>query len=80
VHYGIRPTDISLGSVSEGVVAKVIVVEPTGAETELLVQVGEVKLVVVLHGRVTVQPDDLVGLIIDTSKVHLFDGASEKRI
>ncbi len=80
VHYGIRPTDISLGTASEGVAAKVVVVEPTGAETELLVQVGESQLVVVLHGRTNVQPDDIVGLLIKTDKVHLFDGATEKRI
>ena len=80
VHYGIRPTDISIGAASEGVAAKVVVVEPTGAETELLVQVGESKLVVVLHGRTNVQPDDIVGLLIKTDKVHLFDGATEKRI
>ena len=80
VHYGIRPTDISIGAANEGVAAKVVVVEPTGAETELLVQVGESQLVVVLHGRTNVQPDDMVGLVIKTDKVHLFDGASEKRL
>jgi multiple sugar transport system ATP-binding protein len=80
VHYGIRPTDISIGAAGEGVPAKVVVVEPTGAETELLVEVGESKLVVVLHGRTHVQPDDVVSLIIKADKVHLFDGASEKRI
>ena len=68
------------GAAGEGVSAKVVVVEPTGAETELLVQVGESKLVVVLHGRTDVQPDDIVGLLIKTDKVHLFDGATEKRI
>jgi multiple sugar transport system ATP-binding protein len=80
VHYGIRPTDISLGAENEGVAATVVVVEPTGAETELLVQVGGSKLVVVLHGRTNVQPDDKVGLIIKTEKVHLFDAASQQRL
>jgi multiple sugar transport system ATP-binding protein len=81
VHYGIRPTDISIGAVGAGAVsAKVVVVEPTGAETELLVQVGESQLVVVLHGRTNVQPDDIVGLIIQADKVHLFDAVTEKRI
>jgi multiple sugar transport system ATP-binding protein len=80
IHYGIRPTDISIGAASEGVAAKVVVVEPTGAETELLVQVGESQLVVVLHGRTNVQPNDVVGLIIKADKVHLFDGVSERRI
>jgi multiple sugar transport system ATP-binding protein len=38
VHYGIRPTDLKLAD--SGIAAKVVVVEPTGAETELLVDVG----------------------------------------
>jgi multiple sugar transport system ATP-binding protein len=80
VHYGIRPTDVSVGAASEGVAAKVVVVEPTGAETELLVQVGDSQLVIVLHGRTTVQPDDIVGLLIETEKIHLFDGVTEKRM
>ncbi len=78
VHYGIRPTDIALST--QGVQAKVVVVEPTGAETELLVQVGQSQLTVVLHGRTAVQPGDMVHLSVDTDKVHLFDGQSEQRI
>jgi multiple sugar transport system ATP-binding protein len=78
VHYGIRPTDIALSN--QGVEAKVVVVEPTGAETELLVQVGQSQLTVVLHGRTAVQPGDTVHLSVDTDKVHLFDGQSEQRI
>ena len=80
VHYGIRPGDIGIGDAASGIAAKVIVVEPTGAETELLLEVGETKFVVVLHGRTAVQPDDTVGLLIDGSKVHLFDHASGKRL
>jgi multiple sugar transport system ATP-binding protein len=80
VHYGIRPTDIALSSQGQGVEAKVVVVEPTGAETELLVQVGQSQLTVVLHGRTAVQPGDTVYLSVDTDKVHLFDGQSEQRI
>ena len=39
VDYGIRPTDLVLAD--QGVPAKVVVVEPTGAETELLLEVGK---------------------------------------
>jgi multiple sugar transport system ATP-binding protein len=59
----------------EGVPAQVIVVEPTGAETELLLQVGNARMIVVTHGRTMVQPDDMVGLRIDPAKVHVFDQA-----
>ena len=71
VHYGIRPTDLVLAD--QGIAAKVVVVEPTGAETELLLQIGEHTLVLVMHGRTQAQPDDTVYLAIDASKAHVFD-------
>jgi multiple sugar transport system ATP-binding protein len=82
VHYGIRPTDLVLGS--QGVPAKVVVVEPTGAETELLVEVGQgdaaQRLVVVMHGRTAAQPDDLVHLSLDPAKAHIFDANGGARL
>jgi multiple sugar transport system ATP-binding protein len=80
VHYGIRPGDIHLSPTAQGIAAKVIVVEPTGAETELLVQVGDAQVVVVIHGRTSAQPDETVHLVIDTDKAHVFDTASGKRL
>jgi multiple sugar transport system ATP-binding protein len=80
VHYGIRPTDITLTPAGQGIAAEVVVVEPTGAETELLVKVGEFNLVVTLHGRTDAQPGETVYLHIDPAKTHLFDAASEQRL
>jgi multiple sugar transport system ATP-binding protein len=80
VHYGIRPGDIGLTTPDRGIAAKVVVVEPTGAETELLLEVGGEQLIVVLHGRTAVQPDERVGLLIDGAKAHLFDQGSGQRI
>jgi multiple sugar transport system ATP-binding protein len=78
VHYGIRPTDLALAE--QGIPAQVVVVEPTGAETELLVQVGEQQLVLVMHGRTDAQPDQTVYLAVDPAKAHLFDAASGARL
>jgi multiple sugar transport system ATP-binding protein len=78
VHYGARPGDLELAP--EGVPARVVVVEPTGAETELLVEVGGQQLILVLHGRTAVQPDETVHLRIDPAKAHVFDGASGQRL
>ena len=82
VHYGIRPTDLLLADT--GVPARVVVVEPTGAETELLVEVGQgdaaQRLVVVMHGRTAAQPDDTVHLTLDAAKAHVFDGGSGLRL
>ena len=60
--------------------AKVVVVEPTGAETELLVRVGDQTMTLVTHGRPQVGPDDRVHLGIATDKIHLFDGQSGQRL
>ena len=80
VHYGIRPGDIHLSPTDHGIAAKVIVVEPTGAETELLLQVGDAQIIVVIHGRTSASPDETVHLVIDTDKAHVFDSASGKRL
>ncbi|WP_137895879.1 sn-glycerol-3-phosphate ABC transporter ATP-binding protein UgpC [Ramlibacter sp. 2FC] len=80
VHFGVRPSDLSLSQTGEGVAAKVVVVEPTGAETELLLQVGDSKLVLVMHGRTGAQPDDTVHLRMEAAKAHVFDGESGQRL
>jgi multiple sugar transport system ATP-binding protein len=82
VHYGIRPGDLKLAAA--GIPAQVVVVEPTGAETELLLQVGSgsstQQIVLVLHGRTDAQPGETVHLAIDAAKAHVFDGQSGQRL
>ena len=80
VHYGIRPGDITMVDPGQGIPATVVVVEPTGAETELILQVGETALTLVLHGRTDVKPDQVVGLAIAADKVHLFEKSGGRRI
>ena len=80
VVYGVRPGDLSLSATGQGIPAKVIVVEPTGAETELLLEVGGSRMIVVLHGRTSVLPDELVHLEIAPGKAHVFDAASGLRL
>jgi multiple sugar transport system ATP-binding protein len=78
VHYGIRPGDLSLAD--SGIAAKVFVVEPTGAETEVLLQVGDAQLTLVMHGRTSSRPDDTVYLSVAAAHAHVFDRASGKRL
>ncbi len=80
VSYGIRPGDISIKTSGQGIPAKVIVVEPTGAETELLLEVGGVQIVTVMHGRTDAKPDDIVQLHIDANKAHIFEVQTGKRL
>jgi multiple sugar transport system ATP-binding protein len=76
VAYGVRPGHLGLGGGERAVPAEVIVVEPTGAETELLVRAGSEQIVVVMHGRTDVRPGDAIALAVDSDGVHLFDPAS----
>ncbi len=82
VAYGIRPADLGLaGAGADGAVpAEIVVVEPTGAETELLIQAGDAQLILVMHGRPNVNPGDRIGLAVDPGKVHVFDQASGARL
>ena len=81
VTYGVRPGDLMLsrGNGNE-VPAEVIVVEPTGNETELLLQAGQSQIILVAHGRPQVDPGARIGLGIDPASVHLFDQATGNRL
>jgi len=78
VHYGIRPGDLQLAET--GIAAEVVVVEPTGAETELLLKIDQQQLTLVLHGRTAASPGDVVHLAIDAAKAHVFDGQGGQRL
>jgi multiple sugar transport system ATP-binding protein len=80
VSYGIRPGDLSISRSNQGIAAKVVVVEPTGAETELLLEVGGARIVTVMHGRTDAKPDDIVYLEIDANKAHIFEAQTGKRL
>jgi multiple sugar transport system ATP-binding protein len=56
------------------------VTEPTGAETELLLEVGGAQWIVVIHGRTQAQPGETVYLGIDPGCVHLFSAADGERL
>ena len=70
VTYGIRPEHLTLDET--GFRAEVAVLEPTGAETQVLARCGGQTLVAVLRERVDLKPGDSIGLKPDLSAVHLF--------
>jgi len=82
VAYGVRPGDLKLTSANaaNAVPGEIVVVEPTGAETELLIQAGEAQVILVTHGRPEVNPGDRIGLAVDPAKVHLFDQGTGARL
>ncbi len=78
VKYGLRPEHLSLAG--DGIPAEVEVVEPMGAETEVLVKVGGQSFIVMTHGRASFGPGEKVRLAPQAAHAHLFDAASGRRL
>jgi multiple sugar transport system ATP-binding protein len=80
VAYGIRPEHMRFGGGADSVQCEVVVVEPTGAETEFVLKIGASQLLLRTHGRPAVNPGDHVGLAISPTDVHLFDRQTGVRV
>ena len=75
VIYGVRPEHLSLGT-SGGIQTRVVVVEPTGANTEVYSRFCDVDLISIFRERHDFRMDDMVHLIPDHAHTHLFDAGS----
>jgi len=80
VVYGIRPEHLALAEPGDGLTADVVVVEPTGADTQVVCRVGGQDVIAVLRDRVACRAGDRVGLRPDASRAHLFDASSGARL
>ena len=78
VNYGIRPEHFQLRN--DGLPAKVVVVEPTGSETQVIVRVGGQELTCVFRDRISAEPGSTLYIAPDPDRVHLFDETSGLRI
>ena len=78
VIYGIRPEHIALDD--SGVDVEVVVVEPTGAETQIICRIGEDDIMVAQREWLTVNAHDRLTIKPDIDKVHLFDAETGERI
>jgi multiple sugar transport system ATP-binding protein len=78
VKYGIRPEHLSIGG--QGIPAEIEVVEPMGAETEVLLKVGGQSFTVMTHGRAAYGPGEHVSLAPQSAQAHLFDASSGQRL
>jgi multiple sugar transport system ATP-binding protein len=76
--YGIRPEHLVLDPA--GMQASVVVVEPTGSETQVVLRIGDTTLSGAFRERVTARPGDILPVRPDVNLVHLFDGDTGRRI
>jgi len=80
VVYGSRPEHIDMASGNEGVPTEVVVVEPTGADTQVFTKIAGVEVTSIFRERHDFRPGATIRLKPDTSRAHLFDAASGKRL
>jgi len=78
VHYGIRPEHLAIAD--SGVEVTIVLVEPTGSETKVLMRLGDQNLVGVFRERLRAERGETLRLAIDGRAVHLFDCETDRRI
>jgi multiple sugar transport system ATP-binding protein len=75
---GVRPEHFTLAD--DGVEAEVQVVEPTGAELQVVARLGGSDVIAVFRERHQFKPGDKIRLKPDPNLVHLFDEQTGKRL
>ncbi|MBY5370223.1 ABC transporter ATP-binding protein [Rhizobium leguminosarum] len=76
--YGLRPEYILLDA--NGLPGEIVVIEPTGYETHLILRLGGSDLSCVFRERVSARPGETLRVAIDAAHVHLFDAESGRRL
>jgi multiple sugar transport system ATP-binding protein len=78
VVYGIRPEHLDIAD--DGFEAEVVVIEPTGSETQLFARLGQQEIVAVFRERHEFSPGQKIRLKPRAPVAHLFDASSGQRI
>ncbi len=78
VVYGIRPEHLTINQ--GGAQAEVMLIEPTGAETQISVDMGGATIVATVRDRLALRAGDTISIAADPSKVHLFDVVSGRTL
>ena len=76
--YGVRPEHFTIAD--DGAEAEIVVVEPTGSETQVFAKLGGEQVVAVFRERHQFNPGDKIRLKPDPALVHLFDETTGKRL
>src|SRR5207253_5093967 len=76
--YGVPPEHFTIAE--DGAEAEIIVVEPTGSETQVFAKLGGEQVGAVFRERHQFSPGDKVRLKPDPALVHLFDEQTGKRL
>jgi multiple sugar transport system ATP-binding protein len=76
--YGIRPEHFRL--TPDGIPVEVVVVEPTGSETQVVVRSDGQEMIAIFRDRVMARPGETIRVAPDPALVHLFDLETGQRL
>ncbi len=79
VIYGMRPEHCVLAE-GAGLPADIVVVEPTGADTQLYCRFNGQEITSLVRDRVSCRAGDRIGLKPDPGRAHLFDASTGARL
>ena len=69
--YGFRPEHLTLSG--DGMPMEVVVVEPTGSETQVVARAQNTEITCLFRDRITARPGEIIRVMPDLGKLHLFD-------
>jgi multiple sugar transport system ATP-binding protein len=75
--YGVRPEHLILDP-ANGIPAEIVVVEPTGSETQVVMRLGAQTVVGIFRERISAKPGETIKVTPDLAVIHLF-GKDGKR-
>ena len=75
---GTRPEHLSVASA--GIAADVVVVEPTGSETQVVARIGGQDFIGIFRQRYEFKPGETINLLVNPDTVHLFDKNSGQHL
>ncbi len=78
VVYGLRPEHIRIDPA--GVPAEVVVIEPTGSETQVVLRAGGQEIVAVFRERMSAKPGETIPIAPMPEVAHLFDAENGRRL
>ena len=78
VTFGVRPEHLVISP--DGIPAEVVVVEPTGSETQVNVRSGEHDFVCLFRDRVLPKPGETIRISPLGKHIHVFDSETGQRL
>lgn len=79
VEFGIRPEHIQVAD-GQGLEARIDVVEPTGSETHVVIDMAGEKLVALIRNRMPIAVGDRLSVAFEQQQGHLFEAKNGQRL